>query len=74
MGNVLTLTPPLTVTPGQMLEALAVIEEAMVAGTSADGGKRQKTAESRTCAREAAWEGSVASRGITASAWYMIAS
>ncbi|RQH06555.1 (R)-1-hydroxy-2-aminoethylphosphonate ammonia-lyase [Paraburkholderia dinghuensis] len=33
MGNVLTLTPPLTVTPAQMLDALAVIEEAIAAGT-----------------------------------------
>jgi 4-aminobutyrate aminotransferase len=32
MGNVLTLTPPLTVTPAQMLDALAVIEEAIAAG------------------------------------------
>lgn len=34
MGNVLTLTPPLTVTPRQMLDALAVIEEAIAEGTS----------------------------------------
>ncbi|MDJ1160056.1 aspartate aminotransferase family protein [Chelatococcus sp. SYSU_G07232] len=32
MGNVLTLTPPLVVTEAQMLEALAIIEEAIAAG------------------------------------------
>lgn len=35
MGNVLTLTPPLTVTPGQMLGALEIIEEAIAAGIRA---------------------------------------
>jgi 4-aminobutyrate aminotransferase len=34
MGNVLTLTPPLTVTSRQMLDALTVIEEAIAAGMS----------------------------------------
>lgn len=32
MGNVLTLTPPLTVTPAQMLRALDIIEDAIAAG------------------------------------------
>jgi 4-aminobutyrate aminotransferase len=32
MGNVLTLTPPLTVTEAEMLEALAIIERAIAAG------------------------------------------
>jgi 4-aminobutyrate aminotransferase len=32
MGNVLTLTPPLTVTDEQMVEALAIIERAIAAG------------------------------------------
>ena len=32
MGNVLTLTPPLVVSEAQMLQALAVIEEAITAG------------------------------------------
>lgn len=32
MGNVLTLTPPLTVTEGEMLAALRIIEEALGAG------------------------------------------
>lgn len=32
MGNVLTLTPPLTVTPAEMLHALAILEDAIAAG------------------------------------------
>jgi 4-aminobutyrate aminotransferase len=32
MGNVLTLTPPLTVTEAEMLDALAIIEEAIAMG------------------------------------------
>ncbi|MGI4858721.1 MAG: aminotransferase class III-fold pyridoxal phosphate-dependent enzyme, partial [Janthinobacterium lividum] len=32
MGNVLTLTPPLTVTPPQMLRALDILEDAIAAG------------------------------------------
>jgi 4-aminobutyrate aminotransferase len=32
MGNVLTLTPPLTVTEAEMLDALAIIEEAIALG------------------------------------------
>jgi 4-aminobutyrate aminotransferase len=32
MGNVLTLTPPLTVTEAEMLEALAIVEEAIAMG------------------------------------------
>ena len=32
MGNVLTLTPPLTVTEGQMRQALAIIEQAIAQG------------------------------------------
>lgn len=32
MGNVLTLTPPLTVTPDQMLQALDILEQAIAAG------------------------------------------
>ncbi len=31
-GNVLTLTPPLTVTPDQMMTALDIIEDALAAG------------------------------------------
>jgi 4-aminobutyrate aminotransferase len=34
MGNVLTLMPPLTVTPAQMLEAPRTLEEAIAAGTA----------------------------------------
>ncbi|WP_233858829.1 hypothetical protein [Paraburkholderia sp. HD33-4] len=34
MGNVLTLTPPLTVAPAQRLEALQILEEAIAAGTA----------------------------------------
>jgi 4-aminobutyrate aminotransferase len=32
MGNVLTLTPPLTVTEAEMLDALAIVEEAIAMG------------------------------------------
>jgi 4-aminobutyrate aminotransferase len=32
MGNVLTLTPPLTVTPTEMLSALEIVEEVIAAG------------------------------------------
>jgi 4-aminobutyrate aminotransferase len=32
MGNVLTLTPPLTVTPREMMQALDILEEAIAAG------------------------------------------
>ena len=32
MGNVLTLTPPLTVTEGEMHRALDIIEAAIAAG------------------------------------------
>lgn len=35
MGNVLTLTPPLTVTPAQMLDALSILEGAIAAGAHA---------------------------------------
>lgn len=35
MGNVLTLTPPLTVTATQMVDALAILEEAIEAGVQA---------------------------------------
>ncbi|RZF28569.1 hypothetical protein EVC45_17105 [Paraburkholderia sp. UYCP14C] len=34
MGNVLTLTPRLTVTPAQRLEALQIFEEAISPGTA----------------------------------------
>lgn len=34
MGNVLTLTPPLTVTPAEMMRALDILEEAIAAGST----------------------------------------
>ncbi|TCT07417.1 (R)-1-hydroxy-2-aminoethylphosphonate ammonia-lyase [Paralcaligenes ureilyticus] len=34
MGNVLTLTPPLTVTPAEMTQALDILEEAIAAGSA----------------------------------------
>ena len=34
MGNVLTLTPPLTVTPDEMTQALDILEEAIAAGSA----------------------------------------
>jgi 4-aminobutyrate aminotransferase len=34
MGNVLTLTPPLTIREHEMLRALAIIEEAIAAGVT----------------------------------------
>jgi 4-aminobutyrate aminotransferase len=32
MGNVLTLTPPLTITPAEMTHALDILEDAIAAG------------------------------------------
>ncbi|MEO6985919.1 MAG: aspartate aminotransferase family protein [Paralcaligenes sp.] len=34
MGNVLTLTPPLTITPAEMTQALDILEEAIAAGSA----------------------------------------
>jgi 4-aminobutyrate aminotransferase-like enzyme len=37
MGNILTLTPALTITPEEMNRALGIIEECLVEVAAADG-------------------------------------